>query len=124
MRKLCHKRARYYKFDGDEEDEPLQEARRAVGVKHMFKKSEDKFEEDGFSDDGEEENKGFDEKEVYEDENDEIQPGHVQFMEGIKAFKLAFMRAVKKSKVDEDVLKIIAEKLAEEEAEKKVGGGH
>ncbi|KAL6554450.1 hypothetical protein OROMI_020123 [Orobanche minor] len=130
MRKLFQKRARDYESDGDEEDEPLQEARRAVGVKDVFKKTEDEFEEDGFSDDGEEENERFDAEEVSEDENGRIQPGHVQFAEGIKAFKLAFKKIVKKSKVDEDVLgpvlsadkKLIAEKLAEEEAEKKVKG--
>ncbi|KAL6539638.1 hypothetical protein OROHE_011409 [Orobanche hederae] len=106
MRKLFHKRVRDYKSDGDEEDEPLQEARRAVGVKDMFKKSEDEFEEDGFSDDGEKEYEGFDVELVSEDENRRIQPGHVQFAEGIKAFKLAFKKIVKKSKVDEDVFLI------------------
>ncbi|KAL6530997.1 hypothetical protein OROHE_014479 [Orobanche hederae] len=54
----------------------------------MFKKTEDEF-EDGFFDDGEEENKGFDAEEVSEDENGRIHSGHVQFAEGIKAFKLS-----------------------------------
>ncbi|KAL6584098.1 hypothetical protein OROMI_003387 [Orobanche minor] len=94
----------------------------------MFKKMEDEF-EDEFSDDGEEENEGFDAEEVSEDENNTIQSGHAQFVEGIKVYKLAFKKIVKKSKVDEDVLvllsadkKLIAEKLAEEEVEKKVKG--
>ncbi|KAL6576256.1 hypothetical protein OROHE_000037 [Orobanche hederae] len=54
----------------------------------MFKKMEDEF-EDGFSDAGEEENGEFDVEEVFEDENGRIQSGHVQFAEGIKAFKTA-----------------------------------
>ncbi|KAL6528970.1 hypothetical protein OROMI_028856 [Orobanche minor] len=60
----------------------------------MFKKTEDEF-EDGFSDDGEEQNEGFDAKEVSEDENGRIHSGHVQFPEGIKAFILAFKKIVK-----------------------------
>ncbi|KAK6116320.1 hypothetical protein DH2020_049947 [Rehmannia glutinosa] len=128
MKKLFQKRARDYKSDDEEEEEPLQEPGRAIGV-NSFKKNDDQFERE-FSDIGEEENEGSEAEEVSDDENSMIQPGVTKFTEGIKAFKLAFKKIVKKSGGDEDVLgpvlsahkKLIAEKLAEEETEKKVKG--
>ncbi|KAI3457693.1 hypothetical protein Pfo_014356 [Paulownia fortunei] len=128
MKKLFQKRARDYNSGDEGEDEPLQQSGRAIGV-NRFKKNDDEF-EGGFSDDGEEENQGSEAEEVSEDENGGIQPGITKFTEGIKAFKLAFKKIVKKSGGDEDVLgpvlsahkKLIAEKLAEEETEKKVKG--
>ncbi|KAL0307220.1 UNVERIFIED_CONTAM: RRP15-like protein [Sesamum radiatum] len=124
MKKLFQKRARDYNSDEEGEDEQLQQSAAA-----RFKKSDDEF-EGGFSDDGEEENQGIEEDEVSEDEGGGIQPGITKFTEGIKAFKLAFKKVVKKSGGDEDVLgpvlsahkKLLAEKLAEEEEEKKVKG--
>ncbi|XP_047945728.1 RRP15-like protein [Salvia hispanica] len=126
-RKLYQKRARDYNSDDTEEDEEPQQAPSAVAV------DESKQIGDGFDDGGDEEDEGFggeEEGEVSEDESGKIQPGIVRFSEGIKAFKSAFKKIVKKSGGDEDVLgpvlsankKLIAEKLAEEDLEKKVKG--
>ncbi|KAG6406971.1 hypothetical protein SASPL_129951 [Salvia splendens] len=125
-RKLYQKRARDYNSDDTEEDEEPQQAPSAVAV------DESKQIGDGFDEDGDEEDEGFEgeEEEVSEDESSKIQPGIVRFSEGIKAFKSAFKKIVKKSGGDEDVLgpvlsankKLIAEKLAEEDLEKKVKG--
>ncbi|KAL2493623.1 hypothetical protein Fot_37380 [Forsythia ovata] len=79
--------------------------------------------DDGGEDIGEEEN------EVSEDEDGKIQPGIMKFTEGIKAFSVAFKKIVKKT-ASSDVLgpvlsahkKLLAEKLVEEEAERKVKG--
>ncbi|EYU42796.1 hypothetical protein MIMGU_mgv1a021767mg [Erythranthe guttata] len=98
-------------------------------IYNKFQKKDDEF-EGGFSDDGEEEDQGADAEEVSEDENGGIQPGVTKFAEGINAFRLAFKKIVKKSGGDEDILgpvlsankKLVAEKLAEEESEKKVKG--
>ncbi|XP_057792888.1 uncharacterized protein LOC131009516 [Salvia miltiorrhiza] len=126
-RKLYQKRARDYNSDEEDEDEEEPEqAASAVAV------DERKQIGDGFDDDGDEENEGVEgeEEEVSEDESGKIQPGIVRFSEGIKAFKSAFKKIVKKSGGDEDVLgpvlsankKLLAEKLAEEDLEKKVKG--
>ncbi|KAL0412953.1 UNVERIFIED_CONTAM: hypothetical protein Sradi_1497000 [Sesamum radiatum] len=128
MRKLFQKRARDYNSDEEGEDEQLQQSAPSTRAA-KFKKSHDEF-EGGFSDDGEEENQGIEQDEFSEDEDGGIQPGITKFTEGIKAFKLAFKKVVKKSGGDEDVLgpvlsahkKLLAEKLAEEEEEKKVKG--
>ncbi|KAL0281725.1 UNVERIFIED_CONTAM: hypothetical protein Sradi_7293300 [Sesamum radiatum] len=133
MRKLFQKRARDYNSDEEGEDEQLQQSAPSTGAA-KFKKSDDEF-EGGFSDDGEEENQGIEEDEVSEDEDGGIQPGITKFTEGIKAFKLAFKKVVKKSGGDECIglmclqgpyclptKKLLAEKLAEEEEEKKVKG--
>ncbi|KAL1555440.1 RRP15-like protein [Salvia divinorum] len=129
-RKLYQKRVRDYNSDDTEEDEEPQQAPSAVAVDES-KQIGAGF-DDGVSDDGDEENEGFEgeEDEVSEDESGKIQPGIVRFSEGIKAFKSAFKKIVKKSGGDEDVLgpvlsankKLIAEKLAEEDLEKKVKG--
>lgn len=102
MRKLFQKRARDYNSDEEGEDEPFQQIAGAIGV-NRFKQTDDEF-EGGFSDDGEEENHGFEAEEASEDEYGEIQPGITKFTEGIKAFKLAFNKIVKKSGGDEDIL--------------------
>ncbi|KAF2288993.1 hypothetical protein GH714_023542 [Hevea brasiliensis] len=60
-------------------------------------------------------------------EDDEIQPGITKFSEGCRAFRIAFKSIMKKS-VSDDSLgpvlsgheKLVAEKLAEEDAERKV----
>lgn len=103
-RKLFQRRARDYNSDDEDEDEPLEQAGDAIEVDGQ-RKNNDKFEV-GFSDDGEEENEGLDEEEgeVSEDEGGGMQPGVVRFSEGIKAFKLAFKKIVKKSGGDEDIL--------------------
>ncbi|XP_051125886.1 uncharacterized protein LOC127247869 [Andrographis paniculata] len=127
MKKLFQKRARDYNSEDDEgeEEERLQAADTAE-VKRL-NKSADEIEGD-FSEGGEEETEGPDE--ASEDEDGAIQPGIMKFADGIKAFKLAFKKIVRKSGGDDDVLgpvlsahkKLLAEKLAEEEVEKKVKG--
>lgn len=116
MRKFFQKRARDYNSDEDGEDEARID---------KFKQEDDDFE-------GEDDDLGVEEEnEVSEDEDGGIQPGVTKFTEGIKAFKLAFKKIVaKKSGDDSDVLgpvlsahkKLLGEKLAEEEAERKVTG--
>ncbi|KAL3646152.1 hypothetical protein CASFOL_011332 [Castilleja foliolosa] len=132
MRKLIKRRVRDYNSDNSDEekqeDEPVRIYERAIQDKKEFKKKEDDI-AGGLSDDGEEDNQGFDPEDVSEDENGGAQPGVMKLTEGIKGFKLAFTKVVS-SGIGEDILgpvlsankKLIAEKLAEEEAEKKVKG--
>lgn len=105
-RKLFQKRARDYNSDDEdeEEEEAAQQVPSVVAVDRP-KRSGDVSEGEA-SDDGEEENEVVEggEEEVSEDESGGIQPGVVKFAEGIKAFKLAFKKIVKKSACDEDVL--------------------
>ncbi|XP_073125238.1 uncharacterized protein [Henckelia pumila] len=116
MRKFFQKRARDYNSDEDGEDE--------ARIDKFKQENDDSESEDG--DLGVEE-----ENEVSEDEHGGIQPGVTKFTEGIKAFKLAFKKILaKKSGEDSDVLgpvlsahkKLLGEKLAEEESERKVKG--
>lgn len=126
MRKLFQKRARDYNSDDEGEDRQIQQSVRATRVKKL-KKNDNKF-DSGFSDISEEENRV--DEEASEDEEGSIQPGIMKFTQGIKAFKSAFKKIVKKSGGEDDDLgpvlsahkKLLAEKLAEEEAEKKVKG--
>ncbi|KAL8478038.1 hypothetical protein ACS0TY_030080 [Phlomoides rotata] len=131
MKKLFQKRARDYNSDDEGEDEePFQQSSVAIGVER-FKKNDDQFEAGFLDDDDEEENRGLEAGgEASEDEYGEIQAGITKFTDGIKGFKLAFKKIVKKSGGDEDILgpvlsahkKLLAEKLAEEETERKVKG--
>ncbi|XP_030959295.1 uncharacterized protein LOC115981275 [Quercus lobata] len=112
MKKLVRKRARDYNSDNDENDDE-----RDVGSDGESEKEEEEAEDmdvngdNGVSDD---------------EENGEIQPGITMFLEGSRAFKMAFKSIIKKC-LPEDALgpvllahkKLIAEKLAEEEAERK-----
>lgn len=103
-RKLFQRRARDYNSDDEDEDEPLEQAADVIEIDGQ-RKNNAKFEVG--SDDGEEENEGLEEEEqgeVSEDEGGGMQPGVVRFSEGIKAFKLAFKKIVKKSGGDEDIL--------------------
>lgn len=123
MQKLFRKRARDYNSDDDEEPAPV--------ITHRKEQSHGKEEvfDDGSSDGGEDHGDVGEDFEFSEDENGEIQPGITKFAEGCKAFKMAFKKITKKS-VSDNVLgpvlsahkKLIAEKLADEEAERKVKG--
>ncbi|KZV20937.1 hypothetical protein F511_08851 [Dorcoceras hygrometricum] len=116
MKKLFQKRARDYNSDEDGEDEARI---------NNFNQGDENFE-------CEDDDLGVEEaNEVSEDEDGGIQPGVTKFTEGIKAFKLAFKKIVaKKNGDDSDVLgpvlsahkKLLGEKLAEEEAERKAKG--
>ncbi|XP_059282760.1 uncharacterized protein LOC132036437 isoform X2 [Lycium ferocissimum] len=159
MKKLFEKRARDYNSDNDDDDnndaEPAlvnrakstsygKEKPKSYGKeqhtsygkeKHTpyskekrasYGKVEDDFEEE-WADDGEED--GDEEIEISEDEDGEIQPGITKFIDGCKAFRLAFKKLLKKSASD-DILgpvlsahkKLVAGKLAEEDVERKVKG--
>ncbi|KAF3445300.1 hypothetical protein FNV43_RR14995 [Rhamnella rubrinervis] len=123
MKKLYHKRAREYNSDEDESSP-------ATGAK-----VEDDLENDGgySSEEAEEhgDHDGLDSNEgngVSDDEEDDtIQPGITKFIEGCRAFGVAFKKIIKKTVQDDDLgpvlsghKKLVAEKLAEEEAERKV----
>ncbi|XP_019198881.1 PREDICTED: RRP15-like protein [Ipomoea nil] len=121
MRKLFEKRARDYNSDEDEEEDDKDNA--VVGGTSV----QDEFEEDSFNEEGD----GGEENEVSGDEGGEIQPGITRFTEGCKAFRIAFRKLLKETdSASDDVLgpvlsaqkKLVAEKLAEEEAERKVKG--
>nr|GMC48585.1 RRP15-like protein [Ipomoea batatas] len=125
MRKLFEKRARDYNSDEDDEDDKDNEVERSGKVKK--KQKTDEFEEDSFDEEGD----GGEEDEVSEDEGGELQPGITKFTEGCKAFRMAFRKLLKKTaSASDDVLgpvlsahkKLVAEKLAEEETERKVKG--
>ncbi|OIT00031.1 PREDICTED: RRP15-like protein [Nicotiana attenuata] len=141
MKKLFEKRARDYNSDNEDDenendnnndDDIDVDIRERVPVNRgkftsYGKKKEDDFEEEWVDDDGGED--GNEEIEVSEDENGEIQPGITRFIDGCRAFRLAFKKILKKSASD-DILgpvlsahkKLVAEKLAEEEVERKVKG--
>nr|GLL34909.1 RRP15-like protein [Ipomoea trifida] len=125
MRKLFEKRARDYNSDEDDEDDKDNEVERSGKAKK--KQKTDEFEEDSFDEEGD----GGEEDEVSEDEGGELQPGITKFTEGCKAFRMAFRKLLKKTaSASDDVLgpvlsahkKLVAEKLAEEETERKVKG--
>ncbi|XP_009768365.1 uncharacterized protein [Nicotiana sylvestris] len=134
MKKLFEKRARDYNSDNeddnDNDDDNIDIRERAPVSRGKFTsygKKEDDFEEEWVDDDGGED--GNEEIEVSEDEDGEIQPGITRFIDGCRAFRLAFKKILKKSASD-DILgpvlsahkKLVAEKLAEEEVERKVKG--
>uniref|UniRef100_A0A7N2R1X3 Uncharacterized protein n=1 Tax=Quercus lobata TaxID=97700 RepID=A0A7N2R1X3_QUELO len=89
MKKLVRKRPRDYNSDNDEDDDE-----RDVGSDGEFEKEEEEAEDmdvngdNGVSDD---------------EENGEIQPGITMFLEGSRAFKMAFKSIIKKC-LPEDAL--------------------
>nr|GMD32021.1 RRP15-like protein [Ipomoea batatas] len=116
-------RAKDNNSDEDDEDDKDNEA---VGGAPLHGE-QDEFEEDSFDEEGD----GGEENEVSEDEGGELQPGITKFTEGCKAFRMAFRKLLKKTaSASDDVLgpvlsahkKLVAEKLAEEETERKVKG--
>ncbi|KAF7145107.1 hypothetical protein RHSIM_Rhsim04G0007200 [Rhododendron simsii] len=131
MQKLYSKRVRDYNSDDDDEDddgdvEPSHIARngneQSYGRNKVFDgKSSDEEEEEPQNDDME--------HEMSEDEDGEILPGITKFSEGCNAFRMAFKK-ITKTNISDDLLgpvlsahkKLLAEKLAEEETERKVKG--
>ncbi|KAG5604436.1 hypothetical protein H5410_025928 [Solanum commersonii] len=91
-----------------------------------YRKEEEDFDEE-WADDGEEDLN--EEIEISEDEDGQVQPGITKFIDGCNAFRLAFKKILKKSSSD-DILgpvlsahkNLVAEKLAEEDVERKVKG--
>ncbi|RAL42802.1 hypothetical protein DM860_009309 [Cuscuta australis] len=126
MKKLFQKRAREYHSDDDDDDDKDDDSDRVVEElgDMAFHGKNDEFEDDTSHD---EEGDVEEKNDESEDEGGEIQPGITKFMEGCKAFKIAFKKIQKKTASD-DVLgpvlsahkKLVAEKLAEEETERKV----
>ncbi|RHN65930.1 putative ribosomal RNA-processing protein [Medicago truncatula] len=150
MKKLYNKRAREYNSDDDEDETtaPATGSTRHVasmknrGVTSFTKnkheeedmESEDLSEDEGAAEGQRTQKKHVTDKKVNfaedeEEEEDEIQPGITKFMEGCKAFKMAFKSIIKKS-VSDDLLgpvlsdhkNLVIEKLAEEETERKIKG--
>uniref|UniRef100_A0A2P2M488 Uncharacterized protein MANES_13G059900 n=1 Tax=Rhizophora mucronata TaxID=61149 RepID=A0A2P2M488_RHIMU len=117
LKKFLRKKAREYNSDSDDE-------------KDVYGDGDDdgiSEEEDAGKDDVGVEIHGSENEE--EEDDDEIQPGITKLNEGCRAFGIAF-RSIMKKTVSDDALgpvlsghkKLLAEKLAEEEAEKKVKG--
>lgn len=124
MRKLFRKRAREYNSDDDEEELAPSEIRGDMPLSaHNNEAEGGDSSEDGL--DINSENEEFSDDE----ENGEIQPGIASFTEGSRAFKMAFKSIIKNSIADDALgpvlsahKKLVAEKLAEEEVERKVKG--
>ncbi|KAI5664391.1 hypothetical protein M9H77_23714 [Catharanthus roseus] len=120
MKKMLRKKARDYNSDDDDEDNGEKEAGNSEG--EGSSDNEDSGEEN--IDEGNE-----DPEEVLADDDGEVQPGIMRFSDGCKSFQMAFKKITKTATTD-DVLgpvlsahkKLVIEKLAEEEAERKVKG--
>ncbi|TYJ09748.1 hypothetical protein E1A91_A11G161200v1 [Gossypium mustelinum] len=108
MRYLFEKRARDYNSD-DEEEEKEDTVEEAVSHDTPRGRGGDLSFEGSDDSEGEEQGGG------------EIQPGIMRFTEGVRAFRLAFKNIIKRNVAD-DSLQLVAKKLAEEEAERKVKG--
>ncbi|KAK3405135.1 hypothetical protein EUGRSUZ_K01388 [Eucalyptus grandis] len=122
MRKLFRKRAREYDSDDDEEDEEVAASKDDNTV--PLADDEKNLETHG-SDDDEPEVSDNDN----EEEDDEVHPGIMKFTEGVRAFRTAFQSIIKKSVSDDSLgpvmsahKNLVAEKLAEEETERKAKG--
>ncbi|OWM63557.1 hypothetical protein CDL15_Pgr019507 [Punica granatum] len=120
-KKLFRKRAREYNSDDDDDagKSALDKNRNAAPVFDDRRNSEaDELNEEPQVSDDED-----------EDEDNEVLPAITKFAEGCRAFRAAFKSIIKKSASD-DVLgpilsgqkKLVAQKLAEEESEKKLKG--
>ncbi|CAH9054821.1 unnamed protein product [Cuscuta epithymum] len=126
MKKLFEKRAREYNSDEDDDKNDEDEDPTQVAGDTSLHGDNDEFDDNSFDD---KEGDGREENGESEDEGGEIQPGITKFMEGCKAFKMAFKKILK-STASDDILgpvlsahkKLVAEKLAEEETEWKVKG--
>ncbi|XVF31938.1 hypothetical protein REPUB_Repub17cG0038000 [Reevesia pubescens] len=117
MRNLFEKRARDYNSDDDEEEKENTAEEIAQGDTGM-----------GSSDGGDNSSADNDGSEGEEEEG-EIQPGIMKFTEGVRAFRLAFKNILKRNVADDSLgpvlsghKQLVAKKLAEEEAERKVKG--
>ncbi|MBA0590165.1 hypothetical protein Gorai_018881 [Gossypium raimondii] len=120
MRNLFEKRARDYNSDDEEEEEKEDTAEEAV--LHDTRRGRG----------GDISFEGSDDSEGEEQEGGEIQPGIMRFTEGVRAFRLAFKNIIKRHVADDSLAmlgpvlsghkQLVAKKLAEEEAERKVKG--
>ncbi|CAM8903622.1 unnamed protein product [Rhodiola kirilowii] len=123
MKKLYRKRARDYNSEDDEND--IEDKAEEVSIKEVMNDERDADEVDSENED--EEKKVHEEGD--EEEHGDIQSGVIKFVEGVRAFKLAFKKIMKRNISDDSLgpvlsghQKLVAEKLAEEEADRKVKG--
>ncbi|KAK4746592.1 hypothetical protein SAY87_025629 [Trapa incisa] len=128
MKKLFHKRAKEYNSDDDGDDDD-----NAADKSFPNKNHGAYSERNGYGTRKLGAEKLDDEPELSEGEDDdediEVLPAVTKFAEGCRAFRVAFKSIIKKNALD-DVLgpilsgqkKLVAQKLAEEESEKKLRG--
>lgn len=126
MKQLYRKRAKEYNSD-DEDDDSAPGARdeNVNGENYEVNLDGDSSESEG--EDDQDKVKLI---EGSDDEDDEMEPGTVKFMDGIRAFRMAFHKIMNVHKKEEEALgpmlssskKLVVEKLAEEEAERKAKG--
>ncbi|KAJ8748187.1 hypothetical protein K2173_000595 [Erythroxylum novogranatense] len=122
LKKFLRKKARDYNSDVEEDEEEG-----SLNDKEGFTNVDG--DDYGDMEDGSDELENDSEGSETEEEDGEIQPGITKFSEGCRAFRMAFKSIMKKS-VSNDSLgpvlsghkKLLAEKLAEEAAERKVHG--
>lgn len=121
LKKLLRKKARDYNSDDDNEDETAHASE---------DDNADSMDDDVSSDDGKEKkNLGIEIEGSENEDDDEIPPGITKFSEGCRAFRIAF-KSISKKAISDDSLgpvlsghkTLVAEKLAEEVAERRVKG--
>ncbi|KAE8654874.1 hypothetical protein F3Y22_tig00117034pilonHSYRG00049 [Hibiscus syriacus] len=118
MRNLFEKRARDYNSDDEDEEEEKENTAEEAAPNYTRRGGGGDISSEG-SDGSEGEQEG----------GDEIQSGVMKFTEGVRAFRLAFKNIIKKNVANDSLgpvlsghKQLIAKKLAEEEAERKVRG--
>ncbi|XP_011009088.1 PREDICTED: RRP15-like protein [Populus euphratica] len=121
LKKLLRKKARDYNSDDDNEDETAHASE---------DDNADSMDDDVSNDDGKEKrNLGIEIEGSDNEDDDEIPPGITKFSEGCRAFRIAF-KSISKKAISDDSLgpvlsghkTLVAEKLAEEVAERRVKG--
>lgn len=124
MQKLFRKRAREYTSDDDGDDDSDKNVVENTGEDMEKERNRE------FGNDESELGPGSDkEGQASDDEDEEFQAGITKFVEGCKAFRVAFQRIMKRH-VDDETLgpvlsghkKLVVAKLAEEDVERKVKG--
>lgn len=104
MKKMLQKKARDYNSDDDDENDNKEDSGEKLKVGNSENVDEFEAEESSDNEDAGEENSD-EGNEVSEDEAGDVQPGIMRFLEGSKAFRLAFKKITKKTtSTDDDVL--------------------
>ncbi|KAF5726529.1 hypothetical protein HS088_TW22G00207 [Tripterygium wilfordii] len=124
MEKMFKKRARDYNSDSDDDGEKRNRYGSAATVGEKNNAGAASVNDDDSDVDMAKEFEGSG-----DEEDGEIMPGIIKLAEGCRAFKMAFKSILKKSVSDDSLgpvlsahKKLVVEKLAQEEAEKKVKG--
>lgn len=104
MKKMLQKKARDYNSDDDDENDNKENSEEKLEVGNS--ENVDGFEAEESSDNEDAGEENFDEgKEDSDGEDGDVQPGIMRFLEGCKAFRLAFKKITKKTaSTDDDVL--------------------